>query len=82
MHDTPDCIGRLTLEEARILHTFPEGYDFAGGKSATYRQIGNAVPCDLGYAVAQIAIDVLEQDGIDELAANQMAFSLPLARRV
>lgn len=80
MHDTPDYIRRLTLEEARILHTFPEGYDFAGGKSATYRQIGNAVPCDLAYAVAQITIDVLQQDAIDELTTNQMVFSLPLTQ--
>lgn len=61
MHDTPEQIRRLTLEEARILHSFPEGYDFSGGKSAIYRQIGNAVPCGLAQAVARVTIDVLEQ---------------------
>ena len=49
-------IRRLTLEEARTLHTFPEGYDFAGGKSATYRQIGNAVPVGLGEAVGRAVL--------------------------
>lgn len=72
MHDTPDCIRRLTLEEARILHTFPEGYDFAGGKSATYRQIGNAVPCGLAEAVARMALDVLEDAEIPSEVSAQM----------
>lgn len=76
MHDTPDCIRRLTLEEARILHTFPEGYRFAGGKSATYRQIGNAVPCGLAYAVAKTARDVLSQEQIDDSAFQQGALAL------
>jgi DNA (cytosine-5)-methyltransferase 1 len=31
MNDAPPHIRRLTLEEARLLHTFPDGYDFAGG---------------------------------------------------
>lgn len=78
MHDTPDYIRRLTLEEARILHTFPDGYDFAGGKSATYRQIGNAVPCGLAHSVAQIAIDVLQQDSIEDLVSSQLSLTLPL----
>lgn len=66
MPEAPAHIRRLTLEEARILHTFPEGYDFAGGRSATYRQIGNAVPCELARAVAQTMIDVLEDGAIDD----------------
>ena len=78
MHDTPAHIRRLTLEEARILHSFPDGYDFAGGKSATYRQIGNAVPCGLAQAVARVAIDVLEQSTIEEVATPQLALALPV----
>lgn len=81
MNDTPPHIRRLTLEEARILHTFPEGYDFAGGRSATYRQIGNAVPCDLAFAVAQITIDVLSEEAIDDAAAPQLALQLASAAR-
>jgi len=71
--EAPAHIRRLTLEEARILHTFPEGYDFAGGRSATYRQIGNAVPCDLALAVAQATIDVLEDTVIDDLGDHEPA---------
>lgn len=76
MRDTPRYIRRLTLEEARILHTFPEGYEFAGGKSATYRQIGNAVPCDLAFAVAQTAIAVLNGDEVLEVATPQFTLKL------
>jgi DNA (cytosine-5)-methyltransferase 1 len=78
MHDTPASIRRLTLEEARILHTFPADYVFAGGKSATYRQIGNAVPCGLAHAVALTAMDVLAQDGLDEVPSAQLGMDLPL----
>jgi DNA (cytosine-5)-methyltransferase 1 len=81
MNDTPPHIRRLTLEEARILHTFPEGYDFAGGKSATYRQIGNAVPCDLAFAVARTAIDVLSEEAIDYGDANQLSLQLAASAR-
>ena len=80
MHDTPDFIRRLTLEEARILHSFPLDYDFAGGKSAIYRQIGNAVPCGLAEAVAMTAIDVLQVADLPEIDAEQMP--LDFSRKV
>jgi DNA (cytosine-5)-methyltransferase 1 len=76
MHDTPESIRRITLEEARILHTFPKDYDFSGGMSATYRQIGNAVPCGLANAVARIAIDVLENRDVPEIDEGQLSLAL------
>jgi DNA (cytosine-5)-methyltransferase 1 len=81
MRDTPSYIRRLTLEEARILHTFPDGYDFAGGKSATYRQIGNAVPCDMAFAVAQTAIAVLNGEEDYQSAAPQLTLELAAVGR-
>lgn len=80
MHDTPEYIRRLTLEEARILHSFPLDYDFAGGKSAIYRQIGNAVPCGLAEAVAMTAIDVLQVAELPEVSLEQM--NLDFSRKV
>ncbi len=35
---------RITVEEAALLQTFPQGMSFAGRRSSCYRQIGNAVP--------------------------------------
>jgi DNA (cytosine-5)-methyltransferase 1 len=31
---------------------FPEDWQFAGGKTAAYRQVGNAFPPPVAYAVA------------------------------
>ena len=47
-----------TLEYARI-QTFPDEYKFAGSVNQIYKQIGNAVPVNLGKAIAQEVINVL-----------------------
>jgi len=54
----PAHIRRITLVEAAAIQTFPDGYVFDGEKSSIYRQIGNAVPCNLAEAVARAVIDV------------------------
>lgn len=51
--DAPARLRRLTILECMAIQTFPADYDFRGAKSAVYRQIGNAVPCDLAEAVAR-----------------------------
>lgn len=76
MFDTPDYIRRLTLEEARILHSFPQNYVFSGGKSAIYRQIGNAVPCGLAFAVGMTVRSVLNGDPFDILDNGQLPLIL------
>ena len=48
-----------TLEYARI-QTFPDNYTFAGSINQIYKQIGNAVPVNLGKAIAQEVINVLK----------------------
>jgi len=50
----PKRLRRLTLEEASTLQSFPENYIFSGSQSSVFKQIGNAVPCNLGYAVASM----------------------------
>lgn len=51
--DAPKNLRRLTIKECMAIQTFPAEYQFKGSKSAIYRQIGNAVPCDLAEAVAR-----------------------------
>ncbi len=47
-----------TLEYARI-QTFPDNYKFSGSINQIYKQIGNAVPVNLGKAIAEEVINVL-----------------------
>ena len=56
--DTPDFIRRLTITEAKKLHSFPDEYKFHGPTTAVYAQIGNAVPCFLIEAVCKGVLDI------------------------
>ena len=56
----PNFLRRLTVDEARIIQTFPLEYRFSGSQSSQYTQIGNAVPCNLAKAVCKMVIDVIE----------------------
>lgn len=64
--EVPSRLRRLTIPECMAIQTFPTDYKFYGRKSSVYRQIGNAVPCDLGEAVAKSFNSVL---GIHEAAS-------------
>jgi DNA (cytosine-5)-methyltransferase 1 len=62
--EIPAHLRRITVEEAAMIQTFPASYQFAGGQSMKYLQIGNAVPCDLAYAVGAALNDALEDEGL------------------
>jgi DNA (cytosine-5)-methyltransferase 1 len=66
--EVPARLRRLTIKECMAIQTFPPEYQFHGRKSSVYRQIGNAVPCDLAEAVAQSFKAIL---GIHEAAAQR-----------
>jgi DNA (cytosine-5)-methyltransferase 1 len=65
----PARLRRITVTEAALLQTFPEGFEFAGSQSAQYRQIGNAVPPKLAEGVARVVAG--------HLAGKQPGFSAP-----
>ncbi|MEU2378186.1 DNA cytosine methyltransferase [Streptomyces misionensis] len=50
----------LTVRQAAIIQGFPPEWDFAGGKTAQYRQVGNAFPPPVAKAVGKSIIDVLK----------------------
>jgi DNA (cytosine-5)-methyltransferase 1 len=51
---------RLTVRMAAILQGFPENWEFAGGKTAAYRQVGNAFPAPVAEAVSVAILRVLK----------------------
>lgn len=50
----------LTVREAARLQTFPDHFRFDGPPSAAFRQIGNAVPPQLGFVIGQAIRDSLD----------------------
>lgn len=57
----PSRLRRLTLKECAAIQTFPSGYGFRGSKSSVYKQIGNAVPCQLAEVVGLSIATVLDE---------------------
>ena len=48
----PDETRPLTTREYARIQTFPDNWEFLGNVASIYKQIGNAVPVNLAYAVA------------------------------
>jgi DNA (cytosine-5)-methyltransferase 1 len=71
LQETPKRLRRLTLQEAGILQTFPIDYQFYGSQSSVFKQIGNAVPCNLAFAVATMLSDCLESNAIETLLPSR-----------
>lgn len=53
----------LTVREYARIQTFPDSYVFEGGMASQYKQIGNAVPVELAYAMAKRLKEFLDQSG-------------------
>lgn len=49
----------LTVREYARIQTFPDEWKFAGSISSKYKQIGNAVPVNLAYAVGRSLVRLL-----------------------
>lgn len=47
----PDETRPFTVREYARIQTFPDEWEFAGSVSQQYKQIGNAVPCNLGQEI-------------------------------
>ena len=56
----------LKVREYARIQTFPDDWEFSGNVSAKYKQIGNAVPCNLGYHVGRCVLASLGCIPIDE----------------
>ncbi len=56
----PEETRPLNVREYARIQTFPDEWQFAGSTGAQYKQIGNAVPVNLGYYMGQAVIAMLE----------------------
>lgn len=65
--ETPKRLRRLTVQETAVLQSFPLDYNFKGSQSSIFKQIGNAVPCNLGFRVGKMVMDCLIHDEINSL---------------
>lgn len=49
----------LTVREYARIQSFPDSWEFEGSMASKYKQIGNAVPCNLAYHVGRAIIAML-----------------------
>ncbi len=59
---------RLTVRMVARLQGFPDSWQFSGGKTATYRQVGNAFPPPFAQAVAERVKECLHASGSVRIA--------------
>lgn len=57
----PEETRPLTVREYARIQTFPDEWQFMGAMSHQYKQIGNAVPVNLAYAVGRSLVRLLNQ---------------------
>jgi DNA (cytosine-5)-methyltransferase 1 len=49
----------LTIRESARIQTFPDNWTFSGSIASQYKQIGNAVPVNLGYHIGKSVVNYL-----------------------
>ena len=57
--EIPSRLRRISVQEAAAIQTFPKDMPWYGSQSSRYRQIGNAVPPKMAYAVANAVAKAL-----------------------
>lgn len=60
----------ITVREAARLQSFPDGFVFKGSMNAAFRQIGNAVPPLLAYAIAMAMRESLGAPSIADMRVD------------
>ncbi len=58
----PEETRPLTVREYARIQTFPDTWIFSGSTSSQYKQIGNAVPVNLGYHIGKSIVAMLNGD--------------------
>lgn len=71
-----DGMPRLTVRMAARLQGFPDDWEFAGRKTAAYRQVGNACPPPLAKAVSQAILNALRGESEDSFTTHAEQVSI------
>lgn len=61
IHYDPEQQRTITVREAARLQSFPDDFEFVGSRGNAYQMIGNAVPPELAYKVAEAVYELLEE---------------------
>lgn len=69
----PEQNRTLTVREAARIQTFPDWFRFAGPPSAAFKQIGNAVPPRLGFAIGSAVVEALSSSRQSAGSSDQAA---------
>ena len=70
--DPVDLLPRLTLRMVARLQNFPDSWEFAGGKTAQYRQIGNALPPAVAFHVGESIAHALNKIPVRQPSPKQL----------
>jgi DNA (cytosine-5)-methyltransferase 1 len=70
-HIHPYLPRHITVREAARLQSFPDWYVFQGTQTAQYRQVGNAVPPLLAYAVGKAIRQALDLNSLTYRPATE-----------
>jgi DNA (cytosine-5)-methyltransferase 1 len=73
---------KLTVRMVARVQGFPDEWQFAGRKTAAYRQVGNAFPPPVAEAVGRAIVNALDHvTAFEECSPNQQTrlFDRPLA---
>lgn len=62
----PEETRPLTVREYARIQTFPDDWEFCGSMAHQYKQIGNAVPVNLGYHVGRCVLAALGYIPVDD----------------
>jgi DNA (cytosine-5)-methyltransferase 1 len=65
IHPDPEQARSITVREAARLQSFDDDFEFLGSKSDQYKMIGNAVPPKFAKIIAQIILDIFENETDD-----------------
>jgi DNA (cytosine-5)-methyltransferase 1 len=71
----PEQNRTITIREAARIQTFPDHFRFAGPPTAAFRQIGNAVPPKLAFAIGSAVGRILREGASDVAVTTEMTKS-------